>query len=149
MTYPEIPPNKLKEILCYSDAIDLLEELGAIPENKTDEHTGFAVMPAEFKAKLVGMPFMILECGIKDGIGGTHYAEIILVTVNDIKAKIRDSSKGIYEQIIELLTERISAGNTKPALGIWVRKGLKYKDYPYSDLSTGTVSMSRTYYLDM
>lgn len=146
MSAPHISHEDLLNIDTMSDAIDFLTEIGAI---QGQEISPFPLVPGTYKAKLVGVPFLILEFMIKPGLDASEYAEMIIITAENIKITLRDSSRGIFEQIKEIERQRIAANNPNPNRALWVRNGLKVVETPYTDPVTKIETISRRYYLDM
>lgn len=145
MTTAHIPYRDLLQIEYLSDAIDLLADIGAIGE---EEISPFPLVPGPFKEKLVGVPFLILEATIKPGLKDTRFVEMIIITAENVKITLRDSSRGIFEQMEEILNKRVEAGHTNPTKGFWIRNGLRVVESPYTDPITKTETISKRYYLD-
>ena len=139
-----ISPDRLSEIVHFADAAEVLVEAGLIDKNRVRELHGFALRPAGYKEMLIGVPFLIVEAEIFPGKDHSQYAQLIIIDIEDRKSTIRDSSRGIFEQISTLIAEA-----EKPVLhGIYVRKGLRFDEYPFTHPGTGSSTMTRTYYLD-
>lgn len=152
MTNAEFTPEffkQLAEVEVFHDAVALMHSYDAISDSQADELTGFALMPAAYKEQLVGVPFLILACSLKQGHRGTYFVELILITTNNMRAIIRDSSKGILEQVKDIMWIPDLNEYMPLKMGMWVRKGLRYEDYPFTEPTTNKTIMSRTYYLDM
>lgn len=146
MTAPHISYQELLDIESLSDALDFLAERGMIgPE----EISPFPLVPGPYKEKLVGVPFLILEAHIKPGLQDTFYAEMLIITAENVKITLRDSSKGIFEQVKEIITKRTQAGHENPNRAFWVRNGLRAVDSPYTDPITKIEKVSTRYYLDI
>ncbi len=146
MSAPHISHEDLLNIDTLNDAIDYLTEIGAI---EGAEISPFPLVPGSYKEKLVGVPFLILEFTIKPGVNATEYAEMIIITAENIKITLRDSSRGIFEQLKEILLQRVSAKHRNPNRALWVRNGLRVTESPYTDPVTRQDTISRRYYLDM
>ena len=146
MTAPQISPNQLMDIETFTDAIDILVDMKAFAPN---EASPFPLMPAEYKEQLVGIPFIIIEAQLQPGIEGSEYYEISLVTYNNIRVTIRDSSRGIFNQLSRMIKARAEKGRPHPQCGFYVRKGLRFTEAPFTDPVTGITTESRTYHLAM
>lgn len=146
MTAPQISNDKLLDIVTFADAIDVLTEMRAFAPNEANP---FPLMPAEFKEQLVGVPFIIVEALLQPGIDDSEYYEISLVTYHNIRVTIRDSSRGIFNQLGRMIKARAEKGRPHPQCGFYVRKGLRYTATPFTDPGTGITTESRTYYLTM
>lgn len=133
-----------REINDLYTAIEVLEDAGLIQPNVKEDITGFRLIPAEGKAELVNMPFLIVSATLKKAIEhGSTYVDIMLVTADDQRIWMRDSSTGIFAQ----LQERFTAAGTTVLYGLWVRRGLRFQDFPFKRDDGQTIN-SRTYYLN-
>lgn len=146
MTAPEISYDQLLDIETFADAIDFLTKFKALGD---EEVTPFPVMPAEYKEDLVGVPFIIIEAVLQPGINDSEYYDVLIVTMDNVKVTIRDSSRGIFNQLQRLIPARLAAGHPHPQCGIYVRKGLRSTTNPFTDPSTGVTTKSKTYHLNM
>lgn len=127
------------EITSLRDAIEILDENGLLADDVREQVTGFQFIPATEKHTLVGVPFLIVSATHRrNPDDDSAYVDLMVVTVDDRRIWFRDSSRGIYRQLETVFTERESA----TIYGIWVRKGLTFKDFPYRETT------SRTYYLE-
>lgn len=139
-----ISNGTLSEIVHFTDAVEFLERDNWITAEHAYEITGFALRGAAYKQTLIEVPFLIVEAEIMPGKDRSHFAQLIIIDVEDRKSVIRDSSRGIYEQVAELIKQ-----SGKPILhGLFVRKGLRYEEYPFVHPATKVESITRTYYLD-
>jgi hypothetical protein len=146
MTTAHISYRDLLQIEYLSDAIDLLTDMGAIGE---EEISPFPLVPGPYKERLVGVPFLILEASIKPGLKDTEFIEMVIITTEHVKITLRDSSRGIFEQLKEIIQKRTEAGNPTPNKGFWVRNGLRVVENPYTDPITKIETTSKRYYLDI
>ena len=134
----------LSEMVHFAEAVEILEAGGRISEEQAREITSFALRPAAYKSQLVGIPFLIIEAEILPGKDHTRFAQLIIIDVDDHKCTIRDSSRGIFEQVTELVEQ----SDTPILHGLFVRKGLRFEEYPFVHPATKIESLTRTYYLD-
>ena len=134
----------LSGIVHFTDAVEILEDGGWITAEHASEMTGFALRGAAYKETLIEVPFLIVEAEIMPGKDRSRFAQLIIVDIEDRKSTIRDSSRGIFEQI-SALVEQSGKGILH---GLFVRKGLRYEEYPFIHPATKIESMTRTYYLD-
>lgn len=139
--------SELRNIHSFTDAVDLLSNYGAIQTEQVNKMTGFGILPGERKRSLVGVPFIIVEFEFKVGKLDSSFVDCHIVTTTDERYILRDSSRGIHEQLKEIKLERERAGNTNPSLAVYVRKGLSFRDNPY-EAPDGTKSTSTTFYLN-
>lgn len=139
-----ISPERLAEIIHFADAFEVLADAGLIDKARVQELHGFALRPAGYKESLVNVPFLIVEAEILPGKDHSHFAQLVIIDIEDRKSIIRDSSRGIYEQIAVLCADI----DTHVCHGVYVRKGLRYEEYPFTHPSTKQSTMTRTYYLD-
>lgn len=146
MSTPQISQDELMKLDTFADAIDLLNEMQVFSDSDAQP---FPLMAAEYKERLVGTPFIILEAVKKPGINDTDYYEIKLVTYADEKVTIRDSSRGIYHQLDGMIKARSRAHRHHPNCGFYIRKGLRFTTNPYTDPATMLTTETKTYYLDI
>jgi hypothetical protein len=139
--------SDLRQIHNFTDAINTLYDLGAIGPEQWEKMTGFGVLPGDRKKFLVGVPFVILQFEFKVGKLDSSFVDLHVVTTTDERMIVRDSSRGIHEQLKEILNDRSRTGHPHPNLGIYVRKGLSFRENPY-EAPDGTKSTSITYYLN-
>ena len=144
MQSTQISFEQLLDISDFSDAIDLMTEIGAF---RPGEVSPFPLVSALFKETLVGVPFIILEANIKPGVDSSSYVEMQIVTARNEKITLRDSSRGIFEQMRTEIGRRVEGGSKTPLLGFWVRKGLRFEEVPFTDRDTNITTMSKTYFL--
>lgn len=144
-----LTPDQLRGVIFFDDAVELLDEMGAVSESELAELTGFGVLPGVRKSELVGQPFLILEYQVRPGlrgVKGAQFSELLLITTDNRKYILRDSSLGIHAQLKEVSADR-AARDLSPNMNIYVRKGLYFDEYPYDD--KGVTRSVRTYYLDL
>lgn len=145
-----ISDGDLAGIHDFVDAADLLFEKGYISEERAGQLHGFALRGKEYKESLEGRPFLILEARLMNGVDNTTYEELVIIDVNNRKATIRDSSRGIAEQLAKMRADRLDATGVEMArsiYGIWVRKGLIGEARPWHDTVTDTDKIAITYHL--
>jgi hypothetical protein len=145
-------PEDLRDIIVLADAVDLLQNHGLVTKEWTQEITGFGFRPADYKEQLIDLPFLIVEVTLRPGDDNSTYVELAIIDILNRKATFRDSSRGIHSQILTLLHDRQRADGTpltEPLHGIWVRRGLRFKEYPFTNRGTGETVMTRTYELDI
>lgn len=135
----EFTNETYREIETLRDALEILEENGLLTHEVKEQVTGFQFIPATGKHTLVGIPFLIVSATHRrNPDDDSAYVDLMVVTVDDRRIWFRDSSRGIYRQLEPLFLEQ----EASVIYGIWVRKGLTFKDFPYKGAT------SRTYYLD-
>jgi hypothetical protein len=136
----------LKEISTFRDAVTTLWSMQVLTDEQCDQLSGFGLLPGNRKADLVGVPFLIIQFEFKSGKNESSFVECQIITTNDERHTLRDSSRGIHEQLQTILRERIASGHPNPKYGVYVRKGLTYRDNPYTS-PTGESLTTRTYFL--
>lgn len=138
--------NELRMINTFRDAAHTLLEMGVYTDQQMDEFTGFGILPGAQKETLVGVTFLIIQFEFKVGKYETSFVDCHIITTDDRKLILRDSSLGIHEQLKDIYTSRVKSNHPFPSMGVYARKGLKFKDNSYID-SNGKPGVSRTYYL--
>jgi hypothetical protein len=138
--------DDLRRIESFKDAVSYLEDTGAISADQAAELSGFGLLPGKNKALLVGVPFVIVEFEFRIGRDNSSFVECAIVTTKNERYLMRDSSKGIFQQLKSLYEERLAAGHPHPTLAYYARKGLTFQDYNYVAPS-GESTKSRTYFL--
>lgn len=139
-----IPARLLAEIVHFSDVVEILADAGFADKSRVQELHGFGLRPAAYKETLIGVPFLIVEAEILPGKDQSHFAQLVIIDIEDRKSTVRDSSRGIYEQI-----ETLVADSDDPIIHcVYVRKGLRYEEYPFTHPATKQSTITRTYYLD-
>lgn len=136
----------LKEISTFKDAVTTLWSMQVLSDEQCDQLTGFGLLPGNRKADLVGVPFLIIQFEFKSGKNDSSFVECHIITTNDERHTLRDSSRGIHEQLQQIYRDRVASGHQNPTYGVYVRKGLTFRDNPYT-APTGEQSTTRTYYL--
>lgn len=136
--------DELRAIRSFDDARALAHAVDGDVVDIADSplSTGFAVLATDAKARLVGVPFIILDWRFANGDNG-EFVSLVVVTKSNEKLIVNDGSTGIRDQMKRL-------GATPRAIG--VRHGLRVSEYDYEDMdkSTGeiTIKRAKTYYLD-
>jgi hypothetical protein len=136
----------LQDINTFGDAVIACEHHGLLTPDQARELTGFGLLPGDHKKYLVGVPFLIIGFEFKPGKDNSSFVECLIVTTHNSKYTLRDSSKGIHEQLLALHKQRLSANHPNPNAAYYARKGLTFMDHSYTGLS-GEPTKSRTYYL--
>jgi hypothetical protein len=136
----------LKKIGTFNDAVGQLWSLQALSDEQYEALSGFGLLPGNRKQELVGVPFLIIHFEFKPGKNDTSFVECHIITTNDARHIIRDSSRGIHEQLRQIYQDRLSSNHPRPNYGIYVRKGLTFRDNPYQSPS-GEQMTTRTYFL--
>jgi len=138
--------ESLAEVQSFADAFTVLERAGVVPENFSDYGTGFAVLDSKDKARLIGVPFAILEWRFNRGDMG-WFVSAAIVTKNDEKLILNDGSTGICQQLMTVTKQRHERGSKEPQKGLLVENGLTESRYEYPDEKTGEMRPAVTYYL--
>ena len=136
----------LKKIGTFNDAVTQLWALSALTDEQYESLSGFGLLPGNRKQELVGVPFMIIHFEFKPGKNESSFVECHIITTNDQRYIVRDSSRGIHEQLRQIYQDRVSASHPVPNCGVYVRKGLTYRDNPYESPS-GERMTTRTFFL--
>jgi len=136
----------LKEISTFNQAVTKLWALEVLSDEQYAQLTGFGLLPGNRKQELVGVPFLIIQFEFKTGKNESSFVECPIITTNDERYILRDSSRGIHEQLRQIMQDRIASGHPKPTYGVYVRKGLTFRDNPYTSPS-GEALTTRTYFL--
>lgn len=140
----------LRNIASFDDAMALTTTiLGAEPVDAADEiGNGFTVLPTDEKARLVGVPFIILSVDFAQGNNGP-YASTMIVTKEGERLILNDGSTGIYAQLDEWCVKSSRVGGLMVA-------GLRRSEYKRSDpeamrvkAESGTVLRGVTFYLNV
>lgn len=137
----------LRTIHTFNDAVDLLSGMGALPIEQVNKMTGFGILPGDQKKELLGVPFIIVQFEFKAGKLDSSFVDCHIVTTKDERFILRDSSRGIHEQLKQIKLERERASCPHRDLAVYVRKGLSGQENAY-EAPDGTKSMSTTYYLN-
>lgn len=136
----------LKEISTFNDAVNKLWSLEVLSDEQYAQLSGFGLLPGNRKHELVGVPFLIIKFEFKTGKNESSFVECHIITTNDARHILRDSSRGIHEQLRQIHQDRVNSGHPKPNYGVYARKGLTYRDNPYESPS-GEKLTTRTYFL--
>ena len=138
--------NALRSLRTWDDVSALISEHG-LTAVAADEvlGNGFALLTADEKATLVGVPMILLDWRFNSGDMGTFVSIMAAVKAGDTMRKviINDGSTGICAQL-ETLEFR---GIVGPLL---VKNGLVRSDYDYEDTDKNGKKVMRpatTYYL--
>lgn len=138
--------TQLRRIQTFTDAARQLHQHGVFNGVQYDELTGFGLLPGANKEQLLGVPFLIVQFEFKTGIHDSSYVDCHIITTNDERYILRDSSRGIHSQLRSLVRERVLSDHPHPFMGVYARKGLSYKVNAY-ELPDGSKGTSKTYYL--
>jgi len=133
----------LRQIRSFDEAVALVQEtLGdeAIKDAAEEIGTGFTVLASDDKARLIGVPFVILSVDFNPGDQGP-FASMMIVTQQGERLIINDGSTGIYAQLDEWAVRSEVPG------GLLVQ-GLRRSDYTYAD-ENGVNRPATTYYLNV
>lgn len=135
-----IGEDELRGIRSFEDARALAHAVdgGILDIADSELSTGFAVLDTDSKARLVGVPLVILDWRFQIGDKG-EFVSLVVVTKSNEKLIINDGSTGIRDQMKRFTGE-------PRALGL--RHGLRVSEYDYTDKTTKEVSRAKTYYLD-
>jgi hypothetical protein len=136
----------LKKISTFNEAISQLWSVEALTVEQYEQLSGFGLLPGNRKQELVGVPFMIIYFEFKNGKDDSSFVECHIITTNDERHIVRDSSRGIHEQLRQIYQKRVSSGHPVPNCGVYVSKGLTYRDNPYTSPS-GDQTTTRTFLL--
>lgn len=141
--------DQLLSVEYFSDAVNLLEENSMLTDSDRKILTGFGHLPGQFdcKRRLLHIPFLILEYSFEPGIDGKPFSEIYLITVTHQKWRMRDSSKGIHTQLVQIHEQRVTEQHPYPFNNVWVARGLIVNEYTYTS-AHGTDIEAKTYSLD-
>lgn len=131
--------DTLRSIRSFDDALAAARAVDGDILDVADSElsTGFAVLDTNGKARLVGVPFIVLDWRFANGEKG-EFVSLSIVTKHNEKLIVNDGSTGIRDQMKRLGQPR--------TLG--VRHGLRVSEYDYTDQATGEISRAKTYYLD-
>lgn len=126
---------ELGAIGSFSDAIALGESAGYTPEDFAESYgSGFRILETAEKARLVGVPFYVLEWAFNLGDMG-EFVSMAVVTEADEKLIVNDGSTGICQQMEAVTLTRTSRGQSydEATHGLLVRGGLRRSDYDTVD----------------
>ncbi len=123
----------------FEQLVGVLREQGEAAEAQ-DLGDGWELMPTEGKAKLVGIPMVVLKWEQNSGRQGI-FTTVHIITSDDRHLIINDGSTGIHKQLEDLTRKGEHRALVLP-------KGLRRSDYEYTDKETGKTSPASTFYLD-
>lgn len=131
------------EISDLYSAVDILRTKGWLTTEVEADVTGFRLIGAEEKEELIGVPFLVVSAILRhDHKKDSDYVDVMLVTADDRRIWLRDSSQGVFQQFLHMF--RVVGENR--VHGVWVRRGLRYEENPFIRANGETV-MARTYYM--
>lgn len=141
---PQISESQLRDIVCFSDAISLVESVyGAVALSSEVLGDGFTLVE---KDKLLGEPFVLVDYTVHtsktnfDENGeGLKFVTVRCVTKEDKRVAFNDGSTGVAQQLRDLAAREIYGG-------IYVQNGLRASEYEVLD-AKGRKSSATTYYL--
>ena len=133
--------DALANITDFTSAMQALEDSGRVVETVTDYGNGFSVV--ENKARLVGVPFVILEWRFNESsMSDLPFVSATIVTQDNAKLILNDGGTGIRDQLLRISDRRGGDNNT----GLLVPKGLTESNYTFID-DSGKERSATTYYL--
>lgn len=123
-------PDDLRGIQSFEDAANLAAAMfGEVPEVSAMLGDGFALLSTEDKARLVGVPLILLQWDFYPGDFGGNFATIRVVARNEDgsagKYVVNDGSSGIAE-MLALYTKRTGKNG-----GLMARHGFRESTYPF------------------
>jgi hypothetical protein len=139
--------NDLRALASFDDAVRLVEQrYGAIQDATTEIGDGFTVLSTEDKARLCGVPLLLMEWAFYPGkFGDRDFTAVRLIArmPGGLMGRyiLNDGSTGLMEQLRKY-TER-----TGRVGGLRVERGLTESTYT-KELDDGQVIEATTYYLD-
>lgn len=141
--------DQLLSVEYFSDAVNLLDEHHMLTDTDRKNLNGFGHLSGQYDCKkwLLHIPFLIIEYSFEPGIDGKPFSEIHLVTVTHQKWRMRDSSKGIHTQLIQIHEQRTAENHPYPFNNVWVPRGLSVNAYNYTSVH-GLDIAAKTYSLD-
>jgi hypothetical protein len=131
----DLPKNlRFEEIVRSLPAQDITEAAGL--------GDGWEIVKTEDKAKLVGVPFLLIDWQINEEGRNGRFSTIRIITADDRHLIVNDGSmkSGIGAQVQALK-------NTGEIRAILCRKGLKRSDFEWTD-ENGAKKPATTFYLD-
>lgn len=130
--------GKALDDLGFGDILKQLEKDGEIM-SAAELGSGWAILNNKEKARLVGVPMLIINWTENEGDNGTFFS--LQVLTNTERLIVNDGSTGIAAQLRELAEE----GVTK---AIYCKHGLRESKYEYEDPKTGEKKPASTFYID-
>lgn len=136
VSYLDIPDavrfddGDLRSIQSFDDAAALAVAMfGELPSVADMLGDGFALLSKEDKARLVGVPLILLSWDFYPGDFGSNFAAIRIVARNDdgsaAKFIVNDGSSGIAEMLASYSKQTGRNG------GLLARHGFRESNYPY------------------
>lgn len=130
--------TELRGVTSFADAKGLAEAKFGELDNAADAMgSGFSVLNGGDKARLIGVPFVILSMDFNSGDQGP-FVSFLIVTKDNAKYVVNDGSSGIYAQLDEWFVRTAKAG------GMLVEGGLRKSDYDHPIYGPAT-----TFYLNV
>lgn len=132
--------EELRNVGTFEDVLNLATARD-IPtvDSATVIGDGFTLLDNKEKARLIGVPMLVLGWRFAQGDHG-EFVSAHVMTKNNEKFILNDGSTGIYQQLRELT----DSGNT----GVLAcRNGLRRSDYEYPDPTTGEMKPAVTFYI--
>lgn len=121
-TRARLTNEQLRNISSANDVLALYQELGQEATDLSEAlGSGFEVLPTKEKARLVGVPFIIVEWHFSEGDRG-EFVSLTIVTKHNEKLILNDGSSGILAQVHDLESRGIAAP-------VVVKKGLRASVY--------------------
>lgn len=130
--------GKAFEDFGFGDVLKQLESDGEIFA-AAELGNGFAVLSTKDKARLVGVPLLILNWNFNDGENGEFVSAQVMT--NTERLIVNDGSTGIYKQLKAL-------ADTGEVRAIFAKHGLRKSEYEYTDPKTQEKKPAVTYYID-
>lgn len=113
----------LREISTFDQAYALAaESYGGVVDASDLLGTGFEVLNAEEKSRLLNVPLIVLDSRIHDGEQG-EFCSLVVVTEQGARYIVNDGSKGIFAQVHRLREKTNKEG------GWLIRHGLRQSEY--------------------
>lgn len=141
-----LTPAELKSMTTFDDAVERMDSFGVFTLDQYHELTGFGILPGTMKSVLVGVPFLIVQYQFRVGKYDSSFVECHIITTQNNRYFMRDSSRGIHEQLRQIHRDRVAQDHPAPEHGVYARKGLDFRDNPY-ETPDGVKLTSRTYYI--
>jgi hypothetical protein len=130
--------GKAVDELGFGDILKQLEAEGEIV-SAAALGTGWAILNNKDKARLAGVPMLILNYQFNEGDNGEFVS--VEVLTNTERLIVNDGSTGIYRQLKELA----ESGELR---AIYCKHGLRESKYEYEDPKTGEKKPASTFYID-
>lgn len=138
--------DALRELRTFDEAVALTTtHQGPVDTADAVLGDGFAVLSKEGKARLCGVPLLLMEWAFRPGDFGTPFVSVRLAARNPdggmSRYIVNDGSTGIAEQLAKFTKKTGRMG------GLLVKNGFRKSEYDYTD-ETGETRPAVTYYLD-